>query len=154
MAYKGKFKPKNTEKYRGDPDKIVYRSMMERRLMNWLDGNPQVLEWASEEFSIPYISPLDGKFHRYFPDFWVKMQKPDGSIETAVIEVKMTKESPLDENGNPKAMPERGKRLMKYYLREVATLGVNEAKFSAAKAFCEDRGWKFKVMTEKDLNFE
>jgi hypothetical protein len=31
------------------------------------------------------------------------------------------------------------------------TWGVNEAKWKAADAYCKDRGWKFVVVTEKDL---
>jgi hypothetical protein len=152
MAYKGKYKIKNREKYKGNADNIVYRSSWERTLMEWLDKNPNVIEWSSEELAIPYISPLDGEFHRYFPDIWCKCKKADGQVETIVIEVKPEKESPIDENGNPKDPPKRGKRLMRYYLKEVARWGVNDAKFQAAKAFCEDRGWKFQVLTEKELN--
>jgi hypothetical protein len=152
MSYKGSFKPKHPEKYKGDPNKIIYRSSWERKVMNFLDQNDQVLEWASEEFSIPYRSPLDGELHRYFPDFWVKTQRADGKVEISVIEVKPHKENPLDENGNVKPLPQRGKnKLMRYYLKEVARWGVNEAKFQAATAFCEDRGWVFKVLTEKDI---
>jgi len=148
MAQRGKFKPKNPEKYKkGDPTKIIYRSRLELEFMQRMDSNPNVLEWASEEFSIPYRSPLDGEIHRYFPDIWCKIQKPDGKIETLVIEIKMEKENALNEENAPK----RGNKLMRYYIREVARWGVNDAKFQAATAFCEDRGWKFQVVTEVDM---
>lgn len=146
--HKGKFKPKNPLKYKGDPDKIIYRSAMELKFMNYLDQHPGVKEWASEEFHIPYLSPLDNKIHRYFPDIWCKIENKDGKVETIVVEIKMEKENAmLQEN-----FPQRGKKLMRYYLREVARWGVNDAKFKAAKDFCEDRGWKFQVVTENDLN--
>ena len=72
MAYKGRFVPKAPEKYKGDPTRIIYRSLWELKLMKYLDSHNDVLYWASEEFSIPYRSPIDGRMHRYFPDFWVK----------------------------------------------------------------------------------
>ena len=88
MAYKGKYKPSYREKYVGDPTKIVYRSLWERRFMVYCDTNPNVLKWASEEVVIPYRSPVDKRIHRYYPDFWVKTKKHDGSIEISLIEVK------------------------------------------------------------------
>ena len=87
MSYKGFFKPKNPTKYKGDPTKIIYRSSWELRLMAYLDDHPNVVQWGSEEFSIPYRSPIDNKIHRYFPDFWVK-QIVDGKTEVLVLEVK------------------------------------------------------------------
>ena len=67
MSYKGKFRPTNRTKYKGDPDNIIYRSLWERQVMKDLDLNVNVVEWASEEIVIPYRSPIDGKMHRYFP---------------------------------------------------------------------------------------
>ena len=81
MAYKGKYKPRNRSKYKGDPTKIIYRSLWERRFMVWCDENPNVIKWASEEVVIPYRSPLDRRIHKYYPDFWVKTKKHDGLIE-------------------------------------------------------------------------
>jgi len=86
---KGLFKPRNVKKYKGDPTKIIYRSSWECRFMMYLDANPSVIEWASEEFSIPYVSPVDGKIHRYFPDFWMKVRDATTSqIKTIVVEIK------------------------------------------------------------------
>jgi hypothetical protein len=39
--YKGKFRPKNPQKYEGDFRNIVYRSMWERQVLKWCDENPQ-----------------------------------------------------------------------------------------------------------------
>ena len=88
MAYKGRYQPARPEKYRGDPRNIVYRSLWERRVMVEFDTNDNVLEWASEEIQIPYVSPIDGKRHRYFPDFVVKMRDRDGKVIVKMIEVK------------------------------------------------------------------
>lgn len=145
MAYKGKFSPKNPQKYAGDPTKIIYRSSWELKLMMKFDGHPDVLEWSSEEVVIPYISPIDLKPHRYFPDFLVKKRNfSDGKIVTVLIEVK-----PHKQTSPPKV--QSGKKPTRRYINEVKTWGVNEAKWHAAIAYCKDRGWKFEIMTEKDL---
>ena len=56
--------------------------------MVYCDRNDRILEWGSEEFFIPYRSPLDGKIHRYFPDFYVKVKTKQNTIKKWVVEVK------------------------------------------------------------------
>jgi len=146
MAYQGQFKPKNPEKYRGNPTQIIYRSSWELVFMRYLDEHRDVLEWQSEEFSIPYRSPLDGKIHRYFPDFRVKFKTTDGSIKTKVIEIKPSTQSKPPEKKRGKAT--------KRYITEVKTWAVNSQKWEAAMAFCMDRGWEFQVMTENELGIK
>ena len=75
MAYSGRYIPTKPEKYKGNPMKIIYRSLWERRLMVYCDQNDKVIEWGSEEIIIPYYSPLDGRTHRYFPDFYMKAKR-------------------------------------------------------------------------------
>ena len=89
MSYKGKFRPSNRKKYRGDINNIVYRSLWERKFMVYCDTNPDILEWGSEEIIIPYVSPVDGKRHRYFPDFYIKTS----NNEKFIIEIKPNKRS-------------------------------------------------------------
>ena len=88
MSYSGKFKPKNYKKYKGDPTKIYYRSLWERRFMVYCDNNPSIIEWGSEEIIIPYRSPVDRKVHRYFPDFYIKYQNSKGEVLREIVEVK------------------------------------------------------------------
>ena len=145
MSYKGKFKPVNSYKYLGNPTNIVYRSLWECRLMIYLDKHPDVLGWASEEISIPYRSPIDGRMHRYYPDFYVK-RRVDGKLKETVIEVK-----PSEQCVPPKL---KHKKPTKKYLAEVKRYGINEAKWKAATAFCKDRKWDFKLMTEKELGIK
>jgi hypothetical protein len=148
MAYKGKFSPQDPSKYLGDPTRIIYRSLWERRFMVYCDTNPFILKWASEEVIIPYISPLDKKLHRYFPDFYVKMRDKYGNIKETLIEVKPKKQTkPPDKK---KQFTEKGNKSRRY-LNEVATYAVNEAKWKAAVEFCEDRNWEFKILTEDQL---
>lgn len=145
MSYKGKFRPKFPEKYKGDPTNIIYRSLWERNCMIYFDQNPNVLNWSSEEIIIPYKSPIDGKWHRYFPDFVIRVRNKYNQTETYVIEVKPYKET---------KEPEIKKRITKQYLYEVQTWGINSAKWNAAKEFCDDRKWKFKIITERELKIK
>ena len=92
MSYKGKFRPSNPNKYKGDPTKVIYRSLWELKFMRWCDGNVNILKWSSEEVVIPYKSPIDNRYHRYFPDFYVKMKSSTGKIEERLIEVKTVKQ--------------------------------------------------------------
>ena len=142
MAYSGKFSPKNPTKYLGDPTNIIYRSLWERRVMVHLDENPGVVKWSSEEVVIPYLSPVDNRWHRYFPDFYVQSKNKDGMLESRILEVK-----PKSQAVAPKAK----KRVTKQYIQEVMTYGINEAKWKAATEYCKDRNWKFMVITEDDL---
>lgn len=146
MSYKGKFKPKNPSKYKGDPTTIIYRSRWELKLMNYLDNNPEIVSWSSEELTIPYVSPLDNRIHRYYPDFVVK-KKVDGTdkTETMVIEVKPYKET---------MEPKKQDKMSKSYLYEVKTWGINSSKWKSAKEFCEDRKWKFVILTEHELGIK
>ncbi len=86
MAYKGRYTPKNPQKYVGNPQRIIYRSSWERKLMVYCDTNKDVLEWGSEEVIIPYLSPWDGQIHRYFPDFYVKVKQNTGTIKEFMIQ--------------------------------------------------------------------
>ena len=145
MAYSGKFTPKNPQKYKGDPTNIIYRSSWELKLMMWFDTHPDVLEWSSEEIVIPYRSPIDGKVHRYFPDFYVRKRNKDGMVETIIVEVK-----PFAQTQEPK----KQKKVSKQYINEVKTWGINSYKWKAARDYCEDRKWKFQIITEKELGIK
>ena len=142
MAYSGQFKPSNPQKYVGDYKNIIYRSSWEARVMNWLDKNPSIVSWASEEVVIPYVSPVDGRWHRYFPDFVVKVKDKNGTLKTMMLEVKPKKQT---------KEPQQQRRVTKRYITEVTTWGVNQAKWKAATEYCLDRNWEFKLITEDHL---
>lgn len=144
MSYKGRFIPKNPQKYAGDVSNIIWRSTWERQVMNWLDLSENVIYWSSEELVIKYFSPVDNKVHRYFPDFIVKIKKRDGKVMTHVIEVK-----PEYQTKQPTQ-----KRKTKRFLEESITYVVNQSKWKAAEEFCKDRGWVFQVLTEKHLGIQ
>ena len=137
-SYQGLYKPTNPKKYVGDAKKIVYRSLLERRFMRYCDLNQDILFWASEELPIRYFNPIDKRYHRYFPDFVVKTSKQ----KKYMIEVK-----PSRQIGKPKP----GKKKTKTYMKESFEYIKNQAKWQAAKSYCEDNGLEFKIISEKDL---
>lgn len=138
----GFFRPNNPKKYRGDPTNIVYRSGWEKKVMEWLDDNINVVSWNSEEIIIPYISPVDNRPHRYFVDFYVEAIGRDGETKKMLLEVK-----PQAQTQEPKSQ----QRMTKRYITEVMTYGVNQAKWNAAQDYCRKKGWEFKLITEREL---
>ena len=144
MTYKGRYFPTNPKKYRGNPSQIIYRSLWERKVMVYCDKNDAIIEWGSEEVIVPYLSPMDGKIHRYFPDFYMKVRQADGSTKKFIIEVK-----PKSQCKQPVKNPKR--RTTKWF-NEVKTFAINQAKWKSAKEFCEDKGMEFKIFTEDHIN--
>jgi len=145
MSYKGKFQPSYPRKYKGDPTNIIYRSLWERKFMVYCDTNENILEWGSEEIVVPYKSPVDNRFHRYFPDFYIKYKDANGRIKKSLIEIK-----PFKQTQEPKVQ----KRKTKGYIFEVVEYAKNQAKWNAAKEWCLDHGYEFKVLTENELRIK
>jgi hypothetical protein len=110
--------------------------------MKWCDTNPSVKEWGSETVVIPYKSPIDLKIHRYFVDFFIQVESKTGILTKYLIEIKPEKFT---------KPPEIPKKKTKQFINEVFQYGVNEAKWKSANQFCIDRGYKFLILTEKDL---
>ncbi len=138
----GKFKPKNPQKYRGDIRNIIYRSSWEFKFLQYCDTNKNIIEYSSEEIAIPYRSPLDGKVHRYFVDFYIKVRDVNGNTQKYLVEVKPKKQT---------KEPKKQKRMTKSYIYEVTEYVKNQAKWEAAKEFCEDNRMQFKIITEDEL---
>ena len=145
MAYKGKYKVRAPYKYKGNPTKVIYRSLWELKFMTYCDTNINILEWGSEEVYMWYRSPVDNRAHRYFPDFYIKVREKDGTIKKYIIEVKPQRQT---------KPPARPKRQTKGYLREAFEYAKNQAKWKAANEWCIDRGFEFKVITEKELGIK
>ena len=145
MSYKGKYQPSYPKKYKGDHTNIIYRSLWERKFMRYCDLNENILEWGSEEIVVPYRSPVDNRYHRYFPDFYIKYKDNNGKIKKSIIEIK-----PYKQCIEPKVQ----KRKTKGYIYEVVEYAKNQAKWTAAREWCLDRGYEFKVLTENELNIK
>ena len=142
MSYSGRYIPKNPKKYKGDYSQVIYRSLWERRFMVYCDSSDSIIEWGSEEIIIPYLSPWDGKIHRYFPDFYIKVRQHDGKLKRYIIEVK------------PKVQcspPKEPKRKTRRYMGAVKTWGVNSAKWKSATEWCDRNGMEFKILNEDHL---
>ena len=142
MSYKGRYKPQNPRKYTGNPHNVIYRSLWERKFMVYCDNSVNIIEWGSEEIIITYLSPWDGRLHRYFPDFYIKVRQADGSVRKMIIEVKPKKQC---------SPPKEPKRKTKRYLGEVKTWSINEAKWKYATEWCNKNGMEFKILTEDHL---
>ena len=150
----GKYVPVHPEKYRGNLDKITFRSSWELEYNKFLDNNTSILEWSSEEIAIPYIKPTTQRVHRYFPDYWVKYRNKAGQIIQEIIEVKPAKEAYnavfLIEHDFRSMPPSKSKNPKTRTYEQLTTL-VNAAKWKAAMDFCHKYNMKFRVVTEHQL---
>ena len=142
QSIKSIYKPSHPEKYLGNSNNIICRSSWERQFCRYCDVNPNIVKWASEEFSIPYISPVDGRPHRYYPDFLIEVRERSGKLKKYVIEIKPKKQT---------LPPIKKKRVTKGFILEAKTYAVNQAKWKAAVDFCKDNLIEFKIITEDEL---
>ena len=138
----GVYEVKNKDKYLGTSNPR-YLSSYELHVMQYLDRSPHVTGWGAEIIVVPYYSHIDESNRRYMVDLYVEYQKADGSKRTEIIEVKPSKDTVP-----PKRT--RGKK-EKTYLKEVYTFNVNVAKWMAAKKYADERGWNFRILTEKNI---
>lgn len=139
----GVYHLQHPEKYIGNANNVVYRSSWELRMHRFLDNNTQILRWSSEEIKIPYVHPLDGRVHHYYPDYYVEYINRHNEVIKEIIEVK-----PLKQTSAPKKSRGKSNKTMLY---EQQTWAVNESKWKYAMQWCEKRGLGFKIMTERSL---
>ena len=137
MNYKGKYKVVNRAKYKGDADNVIFRSMWEKYCFRWLDENPAIKEWSSEEVVVPYYYDIDKQYHRYFVD--IKYTTMEG--KTFLVEIKPKKQTQAP----------TGKRKTKQYISESLTYVKNQCKWAAAIKYAQERNWQFVVWTEDTL---
>ena len=139
--FQGKYKPTHPEKYinQNGLNDICFRSSWEKSVMIFLDNNPRVVQWGSEEVVIPYQNANDGKVHRYFMDFYIKFKNGNELL----VEVK-----PFHQTQTPQKTP--GKRIARY-LEECQTYVTNLSKWEAAKQYAKRHGMKFQIWTEHEL---
>jgi len=102
------------------------------------------MSWGSETIVIPYIKPTDGRLHKYFTDFNVRMKDVKGNVHKYLIEVKPYKQTmPPTNHGNKKP---------KTLLYEQLSYAINDAKWKAAGEWSKKNGYIFTIFTEKDIN--
>ena len=133
MAYKGTFKITKPEKYNGDPNKVIFRSLWERNAFRWCEASDKVVRWNSEDVVIPYICETDKKPHRYHIDLCIEWA--DGT--TVLVEIKPASQTTLEMAG--KSM---GKK------KQVV---INMAKWEAARAYAKQHKIRFRVVSEEQL---
>lgn len=114
---------------------VQYKSSLELKTFKYCDHNPKIAEWSLEPFHIPYVSPVDGKKHRYFPDVWLRFTNG----VTFIVEIK-----PFNETKLPRKNDKRYGHKMNTYL-------INQAKWESAKNFAMAKNSNFMVLTEKTL---
>ena len=145
----GEYKPINASKYKGKWP-IYYRSSWEKRLCSFFDCNDNVIKWTSESIIVPYYNPITQRTHRYYPDFSVEYYDQDGVLIKEIIEVKPERDAAIAEGRA--APPARGKRQsVEAYMRQMATHVKNTQKWDAAKVIATKMGYKFRVVSEKDM---
>lgn len=138
MSYKGKYKLKKPEKYIGNADEVIYRSLWERAAFVWLENNHSVLHWSSEEIVIMYLSEVDQRVHRYFPDLFIHFK--DDTKKLIEIKPRSQTEKPSKKNKSPDK-----------YIRESLTYVKNTSKWKAAEEYCEKNGLVFEIWDEYKL---
>jgi hypothetical protein len=137
----GLYIPKHPDKYVGNINAIRYMSSWELHFHKFLDNNPNILQWSSESIKIPYVKPTTGRVHIYFPDYWLKYVTKHGELLEEIIEVKPEKQVHQPTN--------YGSRKTQVYNQ--LAFAINTAKWKAAGLYCQKKGIKFRIITEKHL---
>jgi len=161
----GLYLPKNKDKVFKLNDKggIWFRSSWEHKVCRYLDecasddydGPNKILMWGCECVCIPYTKTdvkkakdgiMDYKTteHNYYPDFWYRRLKKDGSVEEVVMEVK-----PYTETIQPKIPANNATRKqLENFEYSMKLWNANMYKWEHAINYCESRGMKFIILTE------
>lgn len=142
----GYFTPENPDKYIG-PTPIIYRSSWERKFCIMCDTKDNVLKWSSEPVKIKYRWTADKKEHIYYPDFYMKTA---GTGDEPPIEW-LVEIKPEAQIKKPKPPLKKSKKALNSYKFLAEQYIKNRDKYAYANAWCENRGWRFIVLTEKTL---
>jgi hypothetical protein len=150
----GKYILKNPHTYVGNPDQIYYRSQWEKMFMLWVDSlsglqNTPIISWNSEEVKIPYFFTLDNKKHTYYVDFAMKYRHGNGEIITCLIEIKPYMQTQL-----PQLPKTKTQKSMKNYAIRMVEYQKNQAKWEAAREYCDKCNMEFKIITEYELGLK
>lgn len=114
---------------------VQYKSSLELAGFKYCDLNPKIKEWSLEPFPIGYLSPVDMKVHRYFPDLWIRFESDD----LFIVEIKSSNETKMPRKSD------------KRYAQKLQTYLINQAKWDACRNFCAEKGANFVILTEKIL---
>ena len=131
----GRYNMKNPDKYIGGKTPL-YRSSWEFAFMRFCDESPSIQKWASESIRIPYRHPFTGKFTIYVPDFFIAYADKNGKQHEEVIEIKPENQTILEK---AKSKQNQGQLI------------VNRAKWKNAQLWCKNKGFRFRIINEKDI---
>ena len=134
----GYFPINECKKYIGNGP-IIYRSSWEYKFCKYCESTLDIVKWVSEPVAVPYINSLDGKEHKYFPDYFIELT----SGKKYLIEIKPSAQ--LKEPKKPKRKTVKSVKNYKYAYEMYVT---NMCKIQFAEAFCNKKGWQFKIITE------
>lgn len=135
----GVFIPRHQSKFIGS--KAIYRSGLELKFFRFCDNNKNILKWSSEDVVVPYVSPVDGKVHRYFVDNYIMVKEGD-VVKNYLVEIKPYRQT------KPPTTKYRKKQHLVYEQKQWA---VNTSKWESARKYAKQKGWEFIIITEKDL---
>lgn len=140
----GKYKPKNPHKNINREKEIRYLSGLELSIFQWLDGNKNIIKWGAEVIVVPYFDPVRDKKRRYIVDLYIEYVDKRGDTHKALCEVKPYAQTQPVKNVS-------GRKKQSTLLEEQATWITNNAKWDAAQKYAEDRGWRWMILTEKEI---
>lgn len=131
--HQGCLDPKVLKKYyasmKNEP--VIYRSGLELQFIQFCEGNPNILRWASEPIAIPYYNRLAKKERNYYPDYIIENNKG----EKTIVEIK-----PDEQTHKPHENDSA-------WLKEQWIINID--KWQSAKKFAESNNMKFIIITEK-----
>lgn len=105
--------------------------------------NPNVLYWSSESLAIQYVHPIKSAqrghqvISKYYPDYVVIYVDKLGKQHKEVVEVKPSRQAFMEAAKTKK---------------EKLDVIVNSAKWEAARAFCRQYGYTFRILTEREIH--
>lgn len=137
----GYYRPINKNKFVGG-EYAIYRSGLELKYFKFLDKSDKCIKWSSESVTVPYYWEADNKWHNYYIDLvatFLINKKP----VTYLIEIK-----PYRQTITPVKTP---RKKQKTFLTEQVMFSQNQAKWKAASAYASQKGLKFTVVTEKEI---
>ena len=122
--------------------KLNYKSSLELKCLRYCDMNIHIKCFGLEPFCIPYLSPKDGKIHRYFIDFFIEFSNG----QKFLVEVKSS-----GETREPKMPGKKTEKAILNYQKALQTYAVNKSKWASATQFCKEKGLTFIILTENEL---
>ena len=120
---------------------IEFKSSLEEKAWRYFDLVPKVKRFSIEPLYIPYLSPKDNRYHRYFIDAYVEFED-----KKFLVEVKSS-----NETVPPKKPKKSTSKSEYYYQKAVMTYKINQAKWNSTINYCKDKGLNFIILTEKEL---